>query len=84
VANTFVPLETLPGPLKMFAEWNPVSAVTQAARDLFGNPNPMPNASEPTSWALQNPEVYTISWALVVIAVFAPLANAQYRRSTSR
>ena len=44
VANTFVPLENLPGPLQTFAEWNPVSAVTQAARDLFGNPNPDPPA----------------------------------------
>ena len=40
VANTFVPLETLPGPLQIFAEWNPVSAVTQAARELFGNIHP--------------------------------------------
>ena len=37
VANTFVPLDTLPAPLQTFAEWNPVSAVTQAARELFGN-----------------------------------------------
>ena len=84
VANTFVPLETLPEPLKTFAEWNPVSAVTQAARDLFGNPNPNPAAPEPTSWALQNPEVYTVLWAVAVLVVFVPLANAQYRRSTSR
>ena len=42
IANTFVPLDTLPGPLQTFAEWNPVSAVTQAARDLFGNTNPNP------------------------------------------
>ena len=40
IANTFVPIETLPGPLKIFAEWNPVSAVTQAARELFGNTSP--------------------------------------------
>ena len=47
VANTFVPLDTLPGPLQTFAEWNPVSAVTQAARNLFGNPNPNPQAPPP-------------------------------------
>ena len=84
VANTFVPLETLPEPLRTFAEWNPVSAVTQAARDLFGNPNPNPAAPEPTSWALVNPELYTIIWAVAVILIFAPLANKQYRRATSR
>lgn len=37
IANTFVPAENLPTPLRIFAEWNPVSAVTQAARELFGN-----------------------------------------------
>ncbi|GAB2691234.1 ABC transporter permease [Thalassiella azotivora] len=84
VANTFVPLDTLPGPLQAFAEWNPVSAVTQAARTLFGNPDPNPAAQEPTSWALQNPELYTLIWAALVLLVFVPLANAQYRRSTSR
>src|SRR3546814_7095380 len=32
IANTFVPAEGLPGPLRTIAEWNPVSAGTQAAR----------------------------------------------------
>ena len=47
IANTFVPLETLPGPLQTFAEWNPVSSVTQAARELFGNTNPIAGRSRP-------------------------------------
>ncbi len=82
VANTFVPLDTLPGPLQTFAEWNPVSAVTQASRELFGNiPAGVP---EPTSWPLQHAELYTLIWAGVFLLVFIPLANLQYRRSTSR
>ena len=68
VANTFVPLDTLPGPLQTFAEWNPVSAVTQAARDLFGNPNPDPLAPPPTGWALKHPVAYTLIWAAAVLA----------------
>ena len=40
VANTFVPTNNFPGPLKAVANWNPVSSVTQAARELFGNTNP--------------------------------------------
>ncbi|RHA40486.1 ABC transporter permease [Cellulomonas rhizosphaerae] len=82
VANTFVPLDTLPGPLQTFAEWNPVSAVTQASRELFGNiPAGVP---EPTSWPLQHAGLYTLLWSAVLVIVFIPLANAQYRRSTSR
>ncbi|HET8599404.1 MAG TPA: ABC transporter permease [Segeticoccus sp.] len=84
VANTFVPLQALPGPLRVFAEWNPISAVTQAARNLFGNPNPDPRAVDPTAWSLVHPALYTLLWALVIMAIFIPLANAQYRRSTSR
>ena len=82
IAITFVPLDTLPAPLQRFAEWNPVSSVTQAAREQFGNV--LPGTPEPTAWPLQNPVLYTLIWALLILAVFVPLANAQYRRSTSR
>ena len=79
VANTFVPSDDLPGPLRAFAEWNPVSAVTQASRELFGN---IPaGAPEPDAWALANPVLYTLLWVVVLVAVFAPLAT---RRYTSR
>jgi ABC transporter DrrB family efflux protein len=84
VANTFVPLDTLPGPLKVFAEWNPVSSVTQAARELFGNPSPNPSEEVSTAWSLVHPQLYTLIWAVIVVAVFAPLASWQYRRAASR
>ncbi len=84
LANTFVPLSTLPGPLQVFAEWNPVSAVTQAARTHFGNVDPTSSAGAPTAWPLAHPEVYTLVWAAAVLLVFVPLANAQYRRAASR
>ena len=41
IANTFVPTNKLPGAvLRCIANWNPVSSVTQAARQLFGNTDP--------------------------------------------
>ncbi len=83
IANTFVQLDTLPGPLKAFAEWNPISAVTQAARENFGNVPPGGGLATP-SWALQNPEVYTLIWSAVVLAIFVPLSVRRYRRATSR
>ncbi|MFC6287072.1 ABC transporter permease [Nocardioides sp. GCM10027113] len=83
IANTFVPLDTLPGPLRTFAEWNPVSAVTQAARELFGNTPPLAGP-QPDVWSLQHPALYTLLWSAAVLVVFVPLANAQYRRATSR
>ena len=82
VANTFVLAEALPGPLQTFAEWNPVSAVTQAARELFGNLPP--GAPAPDVWSLQNPVAYTFIWVVVIIAVFAPLSVNRYRTATAR
>jgi ABC transporter DrrB family efflux protein len=78
IANTFVPSGDLPTPLRVFAEWNPVSAVAQAARELFGNIPP--GTPEPTVWSMQNPVVYTLIWAVVLISVFGPLAVARYRK----
>ena len=82
IAGTFVPVATLPGPLRTFAEWNPVSSVAEGARQLFGNVNP--TAEPPQSWALQHPVVYTLIWALAILVIFVPLANYQYRRAASR
>lgn len=78
IANTFVPLETLPGPLQVFAEWNPISAITQASRELFGNLPP--GAQAPDVWSLQNPVVYSLIWIVVIIVVFAPLAVLRYKK----
>jgi ABC transporter DrrB family efflux protein len=82
IANTFVPAENLPTVLRRFAEWNPVSAVTQAARELFGN---LPlDAPEPTAWPLQNPVIYTLVWVVAIIAIFAPLSVRRYKRARMR
>jgi ABC-2 type transport system permease protein len=82
IANTFVPSDNLPTPLRLFAEWNPVSSVTQAARDLFGNIPP--GTREPTAWSLQHPVLYTLVWVVLIIAVFAPLSVRQYKRSAGK
>ncbi|MBT8191762.1 MAG: ABC transporter permease, partial [Acidimicrobiia bacterium] len=76
IANTFVPSENLPGVLRTFAEWNPVSALTQAVRELFGNiPAGTP---EPTVWPLENPVLYTLIWAAIIVAIFLPLSVRRY------
>ena len=81
VANTFVNQEDLPGPLRTFAEWNPVSAVAQAVREAFGNTGSLP---EPDVWPLANPVAYTLIWVVIILAIFVPLSVRQYRKATSR
>lgn len=79
IASTFVPTSTLPEPLKTFAEWNPTSSLANALRHLFGNPGGTPPAHGP--WPLLHPALYTLLWALAIVALCAPLAVAQYQRS---
>ncbi len=82
IANTFVPAENLPTPLRVFAEWNPVSSVTQASREFFGN---IPiGTPDPTAWPLQNPAVYTVIWVAIIIAIFAPLAVRRYKLAPTK
>ena len=82
IANTFVPSENLPGALRTFAEWNPVSAVTQAAREAFGNTSPA--FPVPDVWSLRNPVAYTLIWVAIILAIFVPLSVGRYKRSGSR
>jgi ABC-2 type transport system permease protein len=82
ISNAFVPLETFPGPLQAFAEWNPVSTLTQAVRELFGNTSDLLPVSE--AWSMQNPALYTLLWVGIILAVFAPLSIRQYKRAGNR
>lgn len=78
IANTFVPSNNLPEPLRTLAEWNPVSSVSQAVREAFGNTGNLP---QPDVWSLQNPVAYTLIWVVIILAIFVPLAVRQYQRA---
>ncbi|QIS00948.1 ABC transporter permease [Nocardia brasiliensis] len=82
IGNTFVPSEKLPSVLRVVAEWNPVSALTQATRDLFGNTSPL--APTPAAWSLRHPVATTLVWVVVIMVVFVPLAIRQYKKTVSR
>jgi ABC transporter DrrB family efflux protein len=82
IANTFVPSQDLPDPLQAVAEWNPISAVTQACRELFGNTSPALPPSD--AWPMQNPITASLLWVAVLLIVFVPLSVIQYRKAVSR
>ncbi|GAB7192318.1 ABC transporter permease [Kineococcus sp. NUM-3379] len=84
IANTFVPTDNFPPVLKVIADWNPVSSLVLAARELFGNVAPPGLAKPPEVWALQNPVLYTLIWIAAILVVFVPVATWQYKRATSR
>ncbi|WP_416062624.1 ABC transporter permease [Rhodococcus indonesiensis] len=82
VANTFVDISSLPPVLQTIAEWNPVSALTQAVRELFGNTNPMMPVSD--AWPLQNPILASLLWTAAMLIVFVPFAIRRYQKAVSR
>ncbi len=75
LSNAFVPTQTLPGILRPIAEWNPVSALTAATRQLWGNPNPYAAEGFPA----EQPVLLTLIWMAALLAVFIPLALRRYR-----
>ncbi len=77
VANTFAPTEQMPTWLRFIAEWNPVSALTQACRDLWGNAAPI---GADAAWPLQHAVAASIGWSIIMTAIFAPLALAAYKK----
>lgn len=82
IANTFVPTKGFPPVLRTIANWNPVSSVTQAARQLFGNTNK--SVPVPDYWSLRHPIIYTLLWVALLLAIFVPLSVRQYKRAASR
>lgn len=80
LANTFVPTEPMPHWLRVIAEWNPVSSLAQAMRELWGNGGPAPESAQ---LPLHHPVLSTILWSLTLTAVFAPFALYAYKRRTT-
>ena len=80
IASTFVPIETLPGVLQDVAEWNPVTTMAEALRELFGNPG----GGRPAT-ALADPPPAGVHPDLDrrPIVVCAPLAVRPYDRRTA-
>jgi len=79
LANTFAPTEPMSHWLRVVAEWNPVSSLAQAMRELWGNGGPAPESAQ---LPLHHPVLATILWSLVLTAVFAPFALRAYARRT--
>jgi ABC transporter DrrB family efflux protein len=72
ISSAFVPVASMPEGLRQFAEVNPFTIVVDAIRHLWlGAPDPS------SVWA-------AVAWSLAIVAIFAPLAVARYRRAAGR
>ena len=69
ISSAFVPVDSMPSGLQAFAEANPITVVVDAMRALWlGAP------AGDSVWG-------AVAWSLALIAIFAPLAVAKYRRT---
>jgi ABC transporter DrrB family efflux protein len=72
ISSAFVPIATMPEPLRAFAEINPFTIVDDAMRYLWiGTP------AHNDVWG-------AFVWSAAIILVFSPLAVARYRRAAGR
>jgi ABC transporter DrrB family efflux protein len=71
-SSVFVPAESMPDGLQQFAEANPFTTISDAMRSLWiGTP--------------ANSDVWmSFVWCFALIAIFAPLAVARYRKVVAR
>ncbi|ROQ37567.1 ABC-2 type transport system permease protein [Frondihabitans sp. PhB188] len=81
VSNAFVPSDTLPTALRIFAEWNPVSSLVQTARELFGNEGSTPT---PDVWTQQHSLATVLIGIAVMLVVFVPWCIRRYESISSR
>lgn len=77
LSNAFVPTDGMPGCLRVLADWNPVSALTAASRELFGNPG-VPSGD--VAWPLAHPVAAVLLWSAALLVIFVPLSLRAYIR----
>jgi ABC-2 type transport system permease protein len=71
ISSAFVPTDTMPGPVRAFAEHQPVTSIVDAIRDLF--------AQQPVS-----SDIWTaLAWCLGILLVAFALATFTYNRKFS-
>jgi ABC-2 type transport system permease protein len=80
-SNAFIVTTAMPGWLQAVADWNPVSVLAAACRQLLGNPDP---ATAIAAWPMRHPEVASAAWSLALLAVLMPVTVWLYVRGNRR
>ncbi len=81
LSNAFIPLNGLPGWLRLLCEWNPVSAVVAACRELFGNTS---TGTGKSALPVQYPIPLSLALIALLLAIVVPAAVGAYRKAAAR
>jgi len=79
LSNAFAPTTGMPRALQYFAEWNPVSTMVAACRELFGLENQF--GATAGSFPSENPLVTSFIYMLIIMAIFIPISVRKYKRA---
>ncbi|MEV4136739.1 ABC transporter permease [Dactylosporangium sp. NPDC049742] len=71
ISSAFVPTETMPGPVRAFAEHQPVTSIVDAIRDLY--------TQQPVGTDIW----IALGWCVAILVVAYIFANMSYRRRIS-
>ena len=79
LSNAFAPTTGMPRALQYFAEWNPVSTMVAACRELFGLENQF--GATAGSFPSENPLLTSFIYMLIIMAIFIPISVRKYQRA---
>ena len=79
LSNAFAPTTGMPRALQYFAEWNPVSTMVAACRELFGLENKF--GATAGSFPSEHPLVTSLFYMVLIMAIFVPLSLRKYRKA---
>jgi len=77
LSNAFAPTTGMPRALQYFAEWNPVSTMVAACRQLFGLENQF--GATAGSFPSEHPLTTSLFYMCVIMVIFIPLSVRKYR-----
>ena len=77
LSNAFAPTTGMPRALQYFAEWNPVSTMVAACRELFGLENQF--GATAGSFPSENPLITSLFYMVLIMVIFIPLSVRKYR-----
>jgi ABC-2 type transport system permease protein len=82
LSNAFVSTATLPSILRPIADWNPISSVVLALRDLWGNAPA--GVDRGSGFPSHHPQFLAVAWCALILIVFVPFAISRYRKAAAR
>jgi ABC-type multidrug transport system permease subunit len=75
-SSVFLPTQTMPGWLQVFAEHQPITIIANALRGLT-----LGQGALPPGHTILGETLLALAWTVGILAVFAPLAVRAFRRT---